>query len=519
MEVEELLNQYAAGERNFAGVNLTEAKLSGVNLSGANLSRANLSVANFSGANLSGANLSYAKLNVARLSGANLSGANLKRAILNVANLIRADFTGADLTGAALIRAELIRAELSKANLNSADLNGADFREARLRQANLSRANLNQANGRGSSFTEADLEGANLHGADLNRVDLSGANLRDADLRQANLSCGNLSGANLSGANLRWVDLSGGVLRWADLSEAKLSGANLMGADLSAANLQSASLVYGDLTQTRLLRADLTDADLSGAIITGAKIYGVSRFGLKTEGMICEWVDLSANGDRSQIQRFNSEEEAKRFFHQTLPTVQIIIDAPLDQEAHFTLAATYYQLSQQYSVLSQPPSIKVGRRRTLLTFAIDNETQLFSTAFVAILPFEDASQTKKTIIALMQMLQSPGSEKLEIKDFKVIQSLSKILSQTVSEVFEIQVLNTQLRAEKKKFFKAPTHTVLTNSSSQTFSLYHHPEFGKRLVKASSFNSPDTVTSIEPMQFALPPLSILVDFIKNFPTER
>ena len=37
MTVEELLKKYAAGERNFAGINLTEANLSGVNLSGANL--------------------------------------------------------------------------------------------------------------------------------------------------------------------------------------------------------------------------------------------------------------------------------------------------------------------------------------------------------------------------------------------------------------------------------------------------------------------------------------------------
>ncbi|MHC5764780.1 MAG: pentapeptide repeat-containing protein [Nostoc sp.] len=36
-----MLKRYAAGERDFSGINLEEADLSGANLSGANLSRAN----------------------------------------------------------------------------------------------------------------------------------------------------------------------------------------------------------------------------------------------------------------------------------------------------------------------------------------------------------------------------------------------------------------------------------------------------------------------------------------------
>ena len=516
MESEEFLSKYAAGERNFPGINLCEANLSAVNLSGANLSGANLSVANLSGANLSGANLSHAKLNVARMSGANLSKANLNRAILNVANLIRADLGGAELIQAALIRAELIRAEFSRANLSGANLSSADLREAKLRQANLSRANFSSANLRGASLTAANLEGANFHGSDLSRADLTGANLRDAELRQANLSCTNLSGANLSGTNLRWVDLSGANLRWADLSDAKLSGANLMGADLSNANLLNASLVHADLTQARLIRADWTGADLSGATLTGAKLYAVSRFGLKTEGMTCEWVDLSPDGDRSQIYRLSAD-EARKFFHQTLPTVQIIIDAPLDHDSHFTLASCYYQITQQYAIFPQPPSIKVGRRRTLLTFVIDTDNQLFYTAYGAILPFADSEITQKNIILLMQMLQSQEIDNLGIKEPQRLQKVSKLLIQDMSKIFPLKLLKNNLGIKQDlKFFQSPTQTVLTNSNDQTLNIYHHPRFGKRFVKPSSFTNPDQVTSIEPVKYTPPSASVVVDFIKNFP---
>lgn len=516
MQVEEFLTKYADGERNFVAINLSEANLSGVNLSGANLSGANLSVANLSGANLSGTNLSYAKLNVARLSGANLSKANLNRANLNVANLILANLGGAELIEAALIRTELIRCELSRANLSGANLSGADLREAKLRQANLSRANLSAANLRGVCLTAANLEGANFHGADLSRVDLSGANIKNAELRQANISWSNLSGANLNGSNLRWVDLSGANLRWADLSDAKLSGANLYGADFSNANLINASLVHADLTEARLIRADWTGANLSGATLTGAKLYAVSRFGLKTEDMICEWVDLSPEGDRSQIYRLSAE-EARKFFHQTLPTVQIIIDAPLDYEAHLAFASAYYQIAEKYPALSQPPSIKVGRRRTLLKFAIDNDNQLFSTAFVAILPFADSDETQKNLISMLQILKSLETAKLDLKDSQRLEKMAALLTQSLSMIFHLKLLKDNFgKAEELKFFRSPTQTVLCNSSAQTLNVYHHPNFGKRFVKPSSFEDPDDVTSIEPIKYTLPSPRLVLDFIKNFP---
>ncbi len=515
MEVEELLQKYAAGIRDFTAINLSEANLSGVNLSGANLSQANFSVANLSGANLSGANLSEAKLNVTRMSGANLTKANLTGACINVSNLIRADLTGAQMAQATLIRAELIRAELSGANLTGANFSGADLREGKLRQANLSRANLSGVNLRGTALTAANLGQANLHGSDLSRANLSGANLKDAELRQANLSRANLSGTDMSGANLRWADLSGANLRWADLSEAKLSGANLIGADMSHANLLNASLVHADLTQANLIQADWVGADLTGAILTGAKLHAVSRLGLKTEGMICEWVDLSPDGDRSEIYRFSSE-DSKTFFNATLPTVQIIVDAPLEQESNFSLAATYYQIARDYPIMSQPPSIEVGPRKTTITFRIVSDDYLFATAYVAIFPFTDAAETQENIIHLMRQMENPYSESVSMTDNKRLEQIIKELSIAIDKINEIKKSKSYLKIPKRgSLFQSATQVILTNSSDQTLIIYHNPAFGKRFVNQNNSLGLVKETAIITNKFSVPPLRITFDFIKGF----
>lgn len=70
MDRQELINLYAAGNRDFSGV-----YLSGVNLRGIDLSRADLSRANLSNADLSGATLYRVDLYEADLSAANLDGA------------------------------------------------------------------------------------------------------------------------------------------------------------------------------------------------------------------------------------------------------------------------------------------------------------------------------------------------------------------------------------------------------------------------------------------------------------
>jgi len=516
MDEEEVLNRYEAGERDFMGILLTEANLSGVNLSEANFSGANLCVANLSGANLQGADLSKAKLNVARLSGCNLTKANFNRAILNVANLVRADLSGASLIQTGLIRAELIRAQLSNANLSRANLTGADLREATLRQANLSGANLSEVDLRGTSMIAANLEGANLHGTDLGRADLSGSDLRDADLRHANLSRANLSGANLSGANLRWVDLSGTNLSWADLSEAKLSGTNLIGADLSNANLVNCSLVHADLTQSNLIQVEWSGADLSGATLTGAKLHGVSRFGLKTDGMSCEWVDLSPDGDHTQVYHFTPD-EFKQFFNPTPPTVSIIVDAQLDHAATFVLSAFYYQIAGQYPGMHQPPSIRVGYRRTTLIFRLDRDEELLPIAYLAILPFKDSTATQRNITEVMEIIRSPDMEDyLTIRDRKRIKQISKALSQVMSRVVRVKVGGDLPNPPgSEEFFSMPTQVSLTNSSDQSLNIYYHPSFGKRLLNSAAYFQASETATMKMQQLSVPTAEVVADFIRGF----
>jgi uncharacterized protein YjbI with pentapeptide repeats len=74
-DAEQLLEQYAAGKREFAEADLKGAHLSQVTLRGANLSYADLESANLSFADLRGVDLSYANLNQTNLIQADLRGA------------------------------------------------------------------------------------------------------------------------------------------------------------------------------------------------------------------------------------------------------------------------------------------------------------------------------------------------------------------------------------------------------------------------------------------------------------
>lgn len=505
MTLEELLAKYEAGERDFRSVDLSEANLSGVKLNEANFSHANLSIVNLSGSHLCGTDFSHAQINVARLSGAYLHQANLNHASLNVANLIRADLSRAQLQSASLIRAELIRADLSRADLFAANLNCADLREASLRHAILRYANLNEANFRDSLLTEANLEGANLNNTDLSRTDCSGANCRNAEMRQANLSHSNFSGANLSGANLRW----------ADLSEAKLSGANLIGADLSNANLTNASLVHTDLTQAKLIKAEWVGADLSGATLTGAKLYSTSRFGLKTEGMICEWIDLSPSGDRSIIQKFNTE-ESREFFNETPPTIRIVIDKPLDHEANFAIAGAYHQIAQQYRELKQPPSMEIGRRRTVFTFRVDSDLNLLPTAYMAILPFQDSTTTQNNIRTLLAVIKSENFPHVTSFTPQHCQQLTALIEQVIENTAVIKELINILKITTKlNFFQAPTQTTLTNSSSQSLIIHDHPQFGRFIDNYDINASKNVGNSLGTTKAITPSASMIIDFIKGF----
>lgn len=118
-EVAAFLAQYAAGERAFQKINLSEANLSGVALTLADLQESIFTWADLSGASLYHVNLNYAKLRFANLMGTKLRSASLQGT----------DFTSANLTGA----------DLSWSNLRGANLTGANLTDANLQNAVLER--------------------------------------------------------------------------------------------------------------------------------------------------------------------------------------------------------------------------------------------------------------------------------------------------------------------------------------------------------------------------------------------
>lgn len=98
MTREELLERYAAGERDFSGVNLDGVNISGVDLNwsdedylfnsfGVDLSGLNLEFADMRGVNLSGVNLTGAKLRGSELFGAIIDNKNRKIAFISGAKL------------------------------------------------------------------------------------------------------------------------------------------------------------------------------------------------------------------------------------------------------------------------------------------------------------------------------------------------------------------------------------------------------------------------------------------------
>jgi hypothetical protein len=320
-----------------------------------------------------------------------------------------------------------------------------------------------------------------------------------------------LSGANLSGANLRWADLSGSDLSWADLSGAKLSGANLTGANLSHANLLTSSLVHVDLTRANLMSVDWAGADLSGATLTGAKLYDVLRFGIKTEGIICEWVDLSPNGDQSNIRRLGAEAN-RTFFHETPPTVRIVIDARFDLDAHYALAAAYRYLAKTAPVKLTPPNIQTGRRRTTLTFELKSDDQLFLTAYVTILPFGDAVHTQTNLLTYLQQLNSTEA-KHRFQTLEQPQRMNELLDRFRQQTPQCQLSEASRQTlAPVQFLQSPTKTLLINSSGQSLIGFNHPLFGKRQIERSDLSlHPPSL----PVLSRLPELSVLIDFVQSF----
>lgn len=118
MNASELLERYAAGERNFAGI-YVRGKLNG----------AILSDANFCGAvfpnSMEGIDFSRSYLIGADLAEVNLLNGILRNVRLDGVNLCQSLLGGADLTDACLARADLDGTLMENTNLHRANLIGA----------------------------------------------------------------------------------------------------------------------------------------------------------------------------------------------------------------------------------------------------------------------------------------------------------------------------------------------------------------------------------------------------------
>lgn len=110
--VSRLLNDYALGERNFSGIDLSWASLKGVSLpgidfveatfKGSDLRESNLQGGEFMDAVFEGAKLRGADLTGANLEGANLAHADLSQTLLVATNLKGVNLKGTNLSGALL---------------------------------------------------------------------------------------------------------------------------------------------------------------------------------------------------------------------------------------------------------------------------------------------------------------------------------------------------------------------------------------------------------------------------------
>jgi hypothetical protein len=69
-------------------------------------------------------------------------------------------------------------------------------------------------------------------------------------------------------------------------------------------------------------------------------------------------------------------------------------------------------------------------------------------------------------------------------------------------------------AAKLNFFKAPTQTILTNSSAQSLTIYDSPNFGKRFVNRSpGSSSVDNISNQS--EYNIPSFKKIIDFVQSF----
>jgi len=143
-------------------------------------------------------------------------------------------------------------------DIEETDLTGTDLSEINLQGAYLYRVN----------FTCATLRRAKLQAAILVEVDLSEADLEKADFREAYVDA-KMAGTNLTGARLERARLPG-----VDFSEARLTRTRLRRANLAYTVWRRAVLAGARFSRNNLVGADFRGADLANVNLADATVYG-----------------------------------------------------------------------------------------------------------------------------------------------------------------------------------------------------------------------------------------------------
>jgi uncharacterized protein YjbI with pentapeptide repeats len=166
LTAQELLDRYAAGERDFAGVDLHGVDLSKAVLRGINLDRADLSEVNFTGADLSGdygrrrsplfRETSGISAHPGQYSSTGLGDVPGGCSCIRYAVLTNANFRDADLS-----HVDFSHSDLSFANFTRAYGDGINFEYAR----------LSWSIWEGNGIRMSSIEGANFEGTPLENVE------------------------------------------------------------------------------------------------------------------------------------------------------------------------------------------------------------------------------------------------------------------------------------------------------------------------------------------------------------
>ena len=331
MKAQEVLKQYAAGKRNFRGVNLRGESFKEKTLSGADFSETDLRSTDFTGATLRGANFTGANCGLQKrwatfltifswlltaISGFLSIFCGLLVSFIfdpNLGNQI-ADWVSLPVIAIFLIlmvdqeiRVVAVAVVVAGAGavVGAVAVAGAAIGAVAAIGAGAGayigwramKGDPKDAWVRSFAITFAAIGGTSFHGADLTDADFTKATLKSTNMKEATLTRVRWYGAEmldrvrpgdtyLQSTQLRqWLigegkdkNFNGQKLQGINLQGADLSDASFINANLNEANLQDANLVDAKLIQTQLDGTNFTRATLTGACIEDWGITRNTRF-------------------------------------------------------------------------------------------------------------------------------------------------------------------------------------------------------------------------------------------------